>query len=172
MTKLTFTALAVATALTLAACGEGDPATDGPGEGNGEGAGASAEAGGGAGDLTEVTIGTLPILPTAVIELGIDQGIFEEEGLSLTLETGQGGAALVPAVIGGAVAMNAGTRFGELSDTLQEVEVFVGGGLERLRADRAAYDHQVDRANAAGRGVGGDVDEHDVARSQRRDGGR
>lgn len=42
----------------------------------------------------------------------------------------------VPAVLGGAVAMNAGTRFGELSDTLQEVEVFVDGGLERLPADR------------------------------------
>jgi UDP-N-acetylmuramate dehydrogenase len=40
----------------------------------------------------------------------------------------------VPATLGGAVAMNAGTRFGELSDTLQEVEVFVGGGLERLNA--------------------------------------
>ena len=41
----------------------------------------------------------------------------------------------VPAVVGGAVAMNAGTRFGEMSDTLQEVEVFVDGRLERLSAD-------------------------------------
>ena len=41
----------------------------------------------------------------------------------------------VPAVLGGAVAMNAGTRFGEMSDTLQEVEVFVGGKTERLNAD-------------------------------------
>jgi UDP-N-acetylmuramate dehydrogenase len=41
----------------------------------------------------------------------------------------------VPAVLGGAVAMNAGTRYGQLSDTLQEVEVFVGGALERLPAD-------------------------------------
>jgi UDP-N-acetylmuramate dehydrogenase len=40
----------------------------------------------------------------------------------------------VPAVLGGAIAMNAGTRFGEMSDTLQEVEVFVNGGLERLPA--------------------------------------
>lgn len=40
----------------------------------------------------------------------------------------------VPATLGGAVAMNAGTRFGELSDTLQEVEVFVNGRLERLPA--------------------------------------
>lgn len=41
----------------------------------------------------------------------------------------------VPAVLGGAVAMNAGTRFGEMSDTLQEVELFVDGALERLPAD-------------------------------------
>lgn len=41
----------------------------------------------------------------------------------------------IPAVLGGAVAMNAGTRFGELSDTLQEVELFVGGALERVPAD-------------------------------------
>lgn len=40
----------------------------------------------------------------------------------------------VPATLGGAVTMNAGTRFGELSDALQEVEVFIGGGLERLNA--------------------------------------
>jgi UDP-N-acetylmuramate dehydrogenase len=40
----------------------------------------------------------------------------------------------VPAVLGGAIAMNAGTRYGEMSDTLQEVEVFVNGELERLPA--------------------------------------
>src|SRR5690606_14869773 len=41
----------------------------------------------------------------------------------------------VPAVLGGAVAMNAGTRFGEMSDTLQELEVVVDGALGRLPAD-------------------------------------
>lgn len=40
----------------------------------------------------------------------------------------------VPAVLGGAVAMNAGTRFGEMSDTLREVELLVDGQLERLDA--------------------------------------
>jgi len=41
----------------------------------------------------------------------------------------------VPAVLGGAVAMNAGTRFGEMADTLVEVELFVDGALERVGAD-------------------------------------
>jgi UDP-N-acetylmuramate dehydrogenase len=41
----------------------------------------------------------------------------------------------VPAVLGGAVAMNAGTRYGQLSDTLREVELFVDGALEVLPAE-------------------------------------
>lgn len=49
----------------------------------------------------------------------------------------------VPAVLGGAVAMNAGTRFGEMSDTLVEVEALIDG--ERLRIPAAdlglAYRH-------------------------------
>ncbi len=40
----------------------------------------------------------------------------------------------VPAQLGGAVVMNAGTRFGCLADTLQEVELMVGGASERLPA--------------------------------------
>ena len=38
----------------------------------------------------------------------------------------------IPAVLGGAIAMNAGTRFGEMSDSLKEVEVFIENKLERL----------------------------------------
>ncbi len=41
----------------------------------------------------------------------------------------------VPAVLGGAIAMNAGTRFGEVSDVLQELEVMVDGAVERMPAD-------------------------------------
>lgn len=48
----------------------------------------------------------------------------------------------VPAVLGGAVAMNAGTRFGEMSDTLQEVELFVAGVLERLPAHALALSYR------------------------------
>ncbi|MFO7544300.1 MAG: UDP-N-acetylmuramate dehydrogenase [Trueperaceae bacterium] len=49
----------------------------------------------------------------------------------------------VPAVLGGAIAMNAGTRFGEMADTLVEVELFVNGSLERLPATdlRLSYRH-------------------------------
>jgi UDP-N-acetylmuramate dehydrogenase len=40
----------------------------------------------------------------------------------------------VPAQLGGAVVMNAGTRFGSISDTLVEVEAMIGGDLVRLPA--------------------------------------
>lgn len=41
----------------------------------------------------------------------------------------------VPAVLGGAVAMNAGTRFGQLSDTLVAVETMLDGATTILAAD-------------------------------------
>ena len=40
----------------------------------------------------------------------------------------------VPAVLGGAIAMNAGTRFGEMSECLKEVELFLDNKLKRLVA--------------------------------------
>lgn len=40
----------------------------------------------------------------------------------------------IPAVLGGAIAMNAGTRFGEIGDVLEEVEALVDGRVVRLAA--------------------------------------
>lgn len=88
MKKMTLTALALASALAMSACGSSEPGTA---------SGADASAGG----KTEVTVGTLPILPTAAIMLGQEKGFFSDQGLDLKLETGQGGAALVPAVMSG-----------------------------------------------------------------------
>ena len=53
----------------------------------------------------------------------------KEAGLS-----GLEGTLGVPAVLGGAIAMNAGTRFGEIGDVLEEVELFTGGEVVRLPA--------------------------------------
>jgi UDP-N-acetylmuramate dehydrogenase len=49
--------------------------------------------------------------------------------------SGLEGVLGVPAVLGGAIAMNAGTRFGEIGHVLEEVEVLVEGAVERLPAD-------------------------------------
>lgn len=81
-----------ASMLFLAACGGGDDDTGSSG----------GDAGGGGGDeVREVTVGMLPILPTAALYAGIEEGFFADRGIEITVETGQGGAALLPAVMSG-----------------------------------------------------------------------
>lgn len=91
MKKFTVAAVAASLAIALAACSS-------PQAGAPAAAGGTAAAGG---ELKKVTVGALPIAPTAVIHLGVEKGFFKDNGLDITLETGQGGAALVPAVIAG-----------------------------------------------------------------------
>lgn len=88
-------ALTLVTGLVLAACGSGDPAGDGDPADDG----AATEQG--SADLTEITVGVLPIVDTAAIYLGVDQGFYEEEGLDVQLEVASGGAAVVPGVTSG-----------------------------------------------------------------------
>ncbi|MFI7481198.1 ABC transporter substrate-binding protein [Kocuria sp. M1R5S2] len=67
--------------------------------------------GGGGGDTEELeplTIGVIPIAPSAPVQLAVDEGIFEEHGLDVTLETAQGGAAMLPAVSGGSMDIGVG----------------------------------------------------------------
>ncbi|MDZ7707780.1 MAG: UDP-N-acetylmuramate dehydrogenase [Trueperaceae bacterium] len=75
------------------------------------------------GDATDVWLGAATPLPGLVRRA-------QKAGLS-----GLEGVLGIPAVLGGAIAMNAGTRFGEMSDTVREVEVLVDGSVERLPAD-------------------------------------
>jgi NitT/TauT family transport system substrate-binding protein len=74
-------AAAVATALVVAGCG-GSTGTSTSPDGK-----------------TEVTVGVIPIVDVAPIYLGVEQGFFADEGLEVKLETAQGGAAIVPAVV-------------------------------------------------------------------------
>ncbi|GAA4710532.1 NitT/TauT family transport system substrate-binding protein [Promicromonospora umidemergens] len=76
---------ATAATLLLAACG--GPSETGTGEGAADGG------------LTPVKVGVIPIVDVAPIYLGVQEGFFEEEGLDVTLELAQGGAAIVPAVV-------------------------------------------------------------------------
>lgn len=82
-------ALMAAPLLLTVACGGSDEETSGSGT----------DAGGG--EVEQVTVGVIPIVDVAPVYLGDQQGFFEECGLDLTLETGQGGAAIVPAVVSG-----------------------------------------------------------------------
>lgn len=51
-------------------------------------------------DLTEVSLIAVPVIDLAAIELGIDEGYFEEQGLQLTVDYAAG-PALVPGVVSG-----------------------------------------------------------------------
>ena len=62
---------------------------------------AGGDATGGSGGSVAITMGVLPIVPSAALQLGIDEGIFAEHGFDVTLDSGQGGAALLPAVVSG-----------------------------------------------------------------------
>jgi NitT/TauT family transport system substrate-binding protein len=90
--------LGVFVALTMIAAGCGD-------DDSGDTAGGDVEAGddgqSGDGELTPIKVGILPIADLAPLYHGIEEGYFEEEGLDVTTEIGQGGAALVPAVVSG-----------------------------------------------------------------------
>lgn len=60
------------------------------------------DSGGGAeGEMQAVTVGVIPIVDTAAIWLGEEQGFFEEEGIDLDIQTTTGGAAAVPGVVSG-----------------------------------------------------------------------
>lgn len=49
----------------------------------------------------KVTVGIIAIVDVAPLYLGDEQGFFEERGIELTMESGQGGAAIVPGVMSG-----------------------------------------------------------------------
>ncbi|MBD7996812.1 ABC transporter substrate-binding protein [Arthrobacter sp. Sa2CUA1] len=51
--------------------------------------------------LTAIEVGVIPIVDVAPIYLGVQEGLFEAEGLDVTLTLAQGGAAIVPAVTSG-----------------------------------------------------------------------
>jgi NitT/TauT family transport system substrate-binding protein len=75
----------MAMVLSAAACGGGDeePAATGDGA------------------LTPITVGALPTANTAALNLGVEQGFFEDEGLDVTVEYAQGGATMVTTLVSG-----------------------------------------------------------------------
>lgn len=90
--------------LLLAACGGDDggaPEVEEAPEDEATDDMADEEDAGDDGELTPITVGILPIADLAPLYHAIDEGYFEEEGLDVTMEIGQGGAAIVPAVVSG-----------------------------------------------------------------------
>jgi NitT/TauT family transport system substrate-binding protein len=91
-TRTRAASLAAALALLLSACGGDDQTADGGGGGQAEG------------EVQTVQVGIIPVSDVAILHLGQEQGFFEERGVRLEFNLGQGGAALVPAVVTGEYA--------------------------------------------------------------------
>lgn len=90
-------AVAVSAAFVLSACGGQEPA---PGTASAvESAEEAAERG--AGELTTIQIAETAGVPMAFLQYGEELGIFERHGLDLDLEVSVGGAAVIPALVGG-----------------------------------------------------------------------
>lgn len=84
-------AAAAAAMLALTSCGGGDETPTGTDQ----------ETAQDNGELTQVSIGVIPIVDVAPIYLGVEEGIFEEHGLDVELTLAQGGAAIIPAIQSG-----------------------------------------------------------------------
>ncbi|WP_328911689.1 MULTISPECIES: ABC transporter substrate-binding protein [unclassified Streptomyces] len=84
-----FTAYAAVATLALTAvtaCGS-----------NGSGSGSGDEGSG----PVKIKLGVIPIIDIAPVQLGIKKGFFAKQGLQVTTQNSQGGAAIVPAVVSG-----------------------------------------------------------------------
>jgi NitT/TauT family transport system substrate-binding protein len=82
-------ALGIAAALAMAGCGDDDD---------------SAGGGGGGGETAEQTtlrVGVIPIADVAPLYLGMKQGFFEDQQLTIEPQLAEGGAAITPAVLSG-----------------------------------------------------------------------
>jgi len=90
---LTAVVLTASVSLALAACGSDEPESTGSAAGESSGS-ASAEP-------VTVQVGVIPVIDVAVLYLGQEHGFFDERGITLNFNTGQGGAALVPSVVSG-----------------------------------------------------------------------
>ena len=101
MTRHGVRLIALVGAMTLVAgCSSATPSPSASPEG---GASATAEGSAGAAppEVSELTVGTLPIVDVAPVHIAIAEGLFEAEGLTVTPEVMQGGAAAIPALQGG-----------------------------------------------------------------------
>lgn len=102
-------AVAFALMLMLAACGQSGEssapastaASASESEAAPESAAPSADEPAGEPEITDLTVGTLPIVDVAPVHIAIAEGLFEDEGLTVTPEVMQGGAAAIPALVSG-----------------------------------------------------------------------
>ena len=79
-------ALAIAAALVVGGCGDDEETGGG---------------GGGQAEPTTLRVGVIPIADVAPLYIGIEQGFFEDQQLTIEPQLAEGGAAITPAVLSG-----------------------------------------------------------------------
>lgn len=112
-------AAAIAAALLLSACSSDD-------DGGGSESTTTTEA---AEETTTISIGLLPIAASGAVVVGIEQGFFADNGLEVELVTGQGGAAMLPAVSTGEMNFSVGNPVSVLIAQTQGLDVPIVSGF-------------------------------------------
>jgi NitT/TauT family transport system substrate-binding protein len=114
-------------ALALTGCGSGSP--------SGSSGAPAAESGAADNGLTKITVGVLPIAPSGAVQYGIDEGIFEKHGLDVELQTGQGGAAMLPAVSTGTMNFAVGNPLSVMTAVDKGLDMKIVSGYSNSRAE-------------------------------------
>lgn len=128
MNTKTMRLLGAGALLTLALSGCASGSING-GESN------AAAAASGNSDLRDVTIGLFPSSAVGAIQLGIDKGYFEEEGLNLELLLGQGSAAQLPSLSSGSLDFMLASPTTPLIATAQGLDLKIVSGYAANRPD-------------------------------------
>lgn len=89
----------------------------------------------GAPERTELTIGLLPLIDVAPIYIGIEEGLFEREGLTIDVQTVQGGAAAIPAMVAGELDLTMGAYPSTMSGVANGLDLRIIAECNRASPD-------------------------------------
>lgn len=130
MNKRWSTLLAGAAVLSLGLVGCGGGTLSGSGE-DVENQTATSEDG----SLTKLSVGILPIAPSVAVQQGIDSGTFEKHGLDVELSTSNAGAAMLPAVSTGELAIAVGNPLSVMTAADKGLDMKIVSGYSASKAE-------------------------------------
>ncbi|MFJ2619824.1 ABC transporter substrate-binding protein [Glutamicibacter sp. NPDC087344] len=122
--------LAGAAVLSLGLAGCGSGSLSGSGDTQNTESSGSAD-----GSLTKVTVGILPIAPSVAVQQGVDAGTFEKHGLDVELSTSNAGAAMLPAVSTGELAIAVGNPLSVLTAVDKGLDMRIVSGYSASKAE-------------------------------------
>lgn len=97
----------------------------------------SSSSGSDAESLTKITVGILPIAPSVAVQQGIDSGTFKKHGLDVEVSTSNAGAAMLPAVSTGELAIAVGNPLSVMTavDKGLDMKIVTGYSASRSSGD-------------------------------------